>query len=66
MDRTTSDNHCTDFYNYACGGWQQTHQIQSFNTERTILGNIINQKRDVEIERLLNSPKSRISSQIWE
>jgi hypothetical protein len=30
-----------------------------------ILGNIINQKRDVEIERLLNSPNSRISSQIW-
>jgi len=65
MDSTVSANRCTDFYNYACGGWKQTHPIQSFDTERTILGDIINQ-RNADIQRLLNSPITRISTQSWE
>jgi hypothetical protein len=35
-------------------------QFNHLNTERTILGDIINQ-RDADIERLLNSPISRLS-----
>jgi len=65
MDSTASSNLCTDFYTYACGGWQKTHPIQSFDVERTILGDIINQ-RDMDIERLLNAPISRISPSSWE
>jgi hypothetical protein len=65
MNTTMSVNRCTDFYNYACGGWQQTYPILSFNTERTILDDIIN-PRDADIRCLLDSPISRISTQIWE
>lgn len=65
MDTTVSTNRCIDFYHYACGSWQQTHPIQSSDAERTILGDIISQQ-DLDIERLLNSPVSRISIQSWE
>lgn len=65
IDFTASSNLCTDFYTYACGSWQKTHPIQSFDIERTILGDIINQ-RDSELERLLNTPISRSSPRSWE
>jgi hypothetical protein len=65
LDNTASSNLCTDFYTYACGGWQKTHLIQAFDVERTILGDIIDQ-RDMEIERLLNAPISRINPESWE
>ena len=65
MDNSTYANRCLDFYHYACGGWQQSHPIQAFHFERTILGDIIDQ-RNADIERLLNSPVSRLSPQSWE
>jgi hypothetical protein len=65
LDRSASANLCTDFYTFACGGWQKTHPIQSFDVERTILGDIISQ-RDQDIERLLNAPISRLSPRSWE
>ncbi|CAF3024909.1 unnamed protein product [Rotaria sp. Silwood2] len=65
MDTTALADRCTDFYKYACGGWQQTHPIQYFDTERTILSDII-VRRDADIERLLNSPISRESEKSWE
>jgi hypothetical protein len=65
MDSTASSNLCTDFYTYACSGWRQTHSIQSFDVERTILGDIID-RRDIEMERLLDAPVSRPTPQSWE
>ena len=61
----TSTERCTDFYKYACSGWERTHSIQSFDTERTILGDMIN-RRDRDIERLLNSPIARLTLKSWE
>ncbi|CAM4804314.1 unnamed protein product [Rotaria magnacalcarata] len=65
IDSAVSSNLCKDFYTYACGGWQKTHPIQSFDVERTILGDIIN-RRDTEIERLLDSPIIRSDQRSWE
>ncbi|CAM4941895.1 unnamed protein product [Rotaria socialis] len=64
-DSTVASNLCKDFYTYACGGWQKTHPIQSFDVERTILGDIID-RRDMEIERLLDSPIIRSNERSWE
>ncbi|CAF1007427.1 unnamed protein product, partial [Rotaria magnacalcarata] len=65
IDSAVSSNLCKDFYTYACGGWQKTHPIQSFDVERTILGDIID-RRDTEIERLLDSPIIRSNQRSWE
>jgi hypothetical protein len=65
IDSTASSNLCTDFYTYACGGWQQTHPIQSHEVERTILEDILYQ-RSAEIERLLDAPISRSDPNSWE
>ncbi|CAF3289761.1 unnamed protein product [Rotaria socialis] len=65
LDKAASADRCTDFYKYACGVWQQTHPIESFETERTVLGDIIN-RRNADIERLLDSPVSRGSPISWE
>ena len=65
MDVAASTGICTDFYTYACGNWQQTHPIQSFDVERTILNDIID-RRDEDIERLLDAPISRPDPKGWE
>lgn len=65
MDKNASSTICTDFYSYACGGWQRTHPIQSFDVERTPLGDIIN-RRDADIERLLSEPIRRPNAVSWE
>ncbi|CAF1164814.1 unnamed protein product [Rotaria sordida] len=65
IDNTVLSNLCTDFYTYACGNWIKTHPIQSFDVERTILGDIID-RRNFEIERLLDAPISRTNERSWE
>ena len=65
MDQQASSNLCTDFYSYACGSWQRTHPILSFDVERTILGDIL-YRREFDIQRLLESPIIRSSPTSWE
>lgn len=65
IDPDAWPNRCTDFYQYACGNWQRSHPIQSFDVERTIIGDILD-RRDWNIERLLNSPIIRNSETSWE
>ncbi|CAF2745203.1 unnamed protein product [Rotaria sp. Silwood2] len=65
INSTASSNLCTDFYTYACGNWIKTHPIQSYDVERTILGDIIDH-RDFEIERLLDAPIIRTNKRSWE
>lgn len=65
MNMTASSNLCTDFYTYACGGWQNTHPIKSFDVERTIIGDILD-RRNMDIERLLEAPVSRSGENSWE
>ncbi|CAF3666159.1 unnamed protein product [Rotaria sp. Silwood1] len=65
INSIASSNLCTDFYTYACDGWVKTHPIQSYDVERTILGDIIN-RRDFELERLLDAPILRTDERSWE
>lgn len=65
MDKTAWNDRCTNFYQYACGTWEKTHPIQSFEVERTILGDLI-ERRDENIESLLDAPVSRPTAQSWE
>ncbi|CAF0773808.1 unnamed protein product [Adineta steineri] len=65
IDSTASSSICTDFYKYACGGWKQTHFMQSNDVERTIIGDILN-RRDADIERLLDAPIPQSNPQSWE
>ena len=65
IDNSAYENRCTDFFSYACGGWRQTHPIQSFDVERTIISDILNQ-RDNDIDRLLDSPIVRVADDSWE
>ena len=65
MDESAAPDRCKDFYQYACGRWQRTHPIESFEVERTILGDLSN-RRDMEIESLLDSPIVRADPKSWE
>ena len=65
IDSDAWANRCNDFYQYACGKWQRTHPIQSFDVERTVLGDILDQ-RDWDVERLLDSPIVRNDPDGWE
>ncbi|CAF1521815.1 unnamed protein product [Adineta ricciae] len=65
IDKTAWNDRCTNFYQYACGTWEQSHPIQSFEVERTILGDLI-ERRNEDIERLLDAPVSRSTERSWE
>ena len=65
VDESAAPERCKDFYKYACGRWQRTHPIESSEIERTILGDLTN-RRDMEIESLLDSPITSPDSKSWE
>jgi len=65
MNKSGRENRCRDFYNYACGRWEQTHPIESIAFERTIFSDMIDE-RNAHLYRLLNTPIEHHNSKSWE
>ncbi|CAF0937244.1 unnamed protein product [Didymodactylos carnosus] len=56
---------CDNFFRYACGNWLKTRDYKSFEVERTVIGDIVNEI-DSEMEVLLDGPVNEINKASWE
>lgn len=65
IDESMSQDRCENFFRYACTNWLRTHPFLSHNAERTIFSDILDQ-RDLNIQRLLDTPIIRNQPETWE